>query len=182
MSTDGIHETAIVESGATIGAGTLVWHHVHVRAGASVGTDCTLGKNVYVDTDVHIGDGVKLQNNVSVFAGVTIEDNVFVGPSAVFTNDPRPRANGEDWEIVKTHVHRGASIGANATIVCGTDIGENAMVGAGAVVTRDVEAHALVAGNPARRIGWVCACGKKLGNSAERPEHLQCDDCRAANP
>ena len=180
MSSDGIHETAIVEAGATVGPGTIVWHHVHVRAGAEIGSDCTLGKNVYIDTDVRIGNGVKLQNNVSVFAGVTIEDDVFVGPSAVFTNDRRPRAQSEDWELVKTQVHRGASIGANATIVCGNVIGENAMVGAGAVVTQDVEAHALVAGNPARRIGWVCACGKKLSRGADKPENLQCDDCRAA--
>ena len=154
-----VHPTAIVEAGASLGDGTSVWHHVHIRSGARVGRGCTLGKNVFVDRDVSIGDRVKVQNNVSVYAGVTLSDDVFVGPSAVFTNDRFPRAFAGEWTISPTLVGRGASIGANATIVCGVHIGELAMVGSGAVVTRDVAAHALVTGNPAVISGWVCTCG-----------------------
>ncbi len=172
------HETAIVEPGARVGSGTRVWHHTHVRTDASVGRDCVLGKNVFVDRGVTVGDRVKIQNNVSVYEGVTIGDEVFVGPSATFTNDRLPRATSTDWKIVPTDVRRGASIGANATIVCGVTLGEFCMVGAGGVVTHDVEDHELVVGTPARRVGWVCACGELLTRAQERPSDLRCDACR----
>lgn len=173
-----VHETAVVEPGARIGEGSAIWHHAHVRAGAVVGRDCTIGKNVYVDAGASVGDRSKIQNNVSVYAGVTLESEVFVGPSAVFTNDRAPRAAGE-WEVVPTIVRRGASIGANATIVCGTEIGAYAMVGAGAVVTRSVADHQLVVGNPARHAGWVCACGVVVCREAARPADLRCPACSA---
>jgi len=172
-----LHETAVVEPDACIGAGTRVWHHAHVRTGAIVGAGCVLGKNVFVDAGVRVGDRVKIQNNVSLYTGVTLDDEVFVGPSATFTNDRVPRASASDWEIVPTRVRRGASIGANATIVCGVEIGDFSMVGAGAVVIHDVERHELVVGNPARRIGWVCACGALLSRDVERPDELSCGPC-----
>lgn len=135
-----------------------MWHHAHVREGASIGDDCTLGKNVYVDAGVVIGNRVKVQNNVSVYSGVRLADDVFVGPSAVFTNDRVPRAS-DSWQLSQTTVHQGASIGANATLVAGIEIGAWAMIGAGAVVVRSVGPHELVVGNPAHRLGWVCRCG-----------------------
>ncbi len=173
------HPTAIVEDGAAVGPGTRIWHHAHVRA-AQIGTDCVLGKNVFVDAGVVVGDRVKIQNNVSVYAGVTLEDEVFVGPSAVFTNDRFPRAVNPDWEVVATLVRRGASVGANATIVCGTELGPWSVVAAGAVATRDVAAHELVAGNPARRIGWACRCGRVLSRSTGPfPAGSACGHCGA---
>jgi acetyltransferase-like isoleucine patch superfamily enzyme len=158
------HPTAEVEPGAQIGPGTTLWRLVHVRSNAVVGADCNLGRNVYVDSDVVIGARVKIQNNVSVYKGVTIEDEVFVGPSAVFTNDLRPRAQSPDWQVTPTVIRHGASIGANATLVCGIEVGRYAMVAAGSVVTRDVAPYQLVAGNPARGIGWV----DEAGNVASR--------------
>ena len=157
------HETAIVDDGATIGAGTRVWHWVHVSAGARIGAGCVLGQNVYVGNRVVIGDNVRIQNNVSVYDAVTLEDDVFCGPSMVFTNviNPRAAVSRKD-EYLRTLVRRGATIGANATVVCGHTIGAYAFVGAGAVVTRDVPDHALVTGVPARRTGWMCRCGEKL--------------------
>jgi len=158
-----IHESAIVDDGAVIGSGTKIWHFCHVSSGAQIGEGCSLGQNVYVANDVIIGHGCKIQNNVSLYDGVHLSDDVFCGPSCVFTNDLFPRAQPEHgWEVVPTQVKRGASIGANATIVCGSTIGEYAMVASGAVVTKDVADHALVAGVPARQIGWVCTCGKRL--------------------
>jgi UDP-2-acetamido-3-amino-2,3-dideoxy-glucuronate N-acetyltransferase len=154
-----IHPTAVVEDGAEIGAGTRVWHFAHVRSGARIGERCVLGKSVFVDAGAVIGSSCKVQNFVSVYSGVTLEDEVFVGPSAVFTNDLHPRASGDDWELLPTLVRRGASIGANATILSGLTLGEWAMVGAGAVVTQDVPAHRLVVGNPAKEAGWVCRFG-----------------------
>jgi len=174
-----VHETAIVEPGARVGERTRVWHHAHVRDGAVVGADCTLGRNVYIDVGARVGDRVKIQNNVSVYQGVTLEDEVFVGPSAVFTNDRYPRAEG-DWELVPTIVRSGASIGANSTIVCGVEIGAWAMVGAGSVLTRSVAAHELVVGNPAKRIGWACACGRVAARTDAAPADLRCDVCKAA--
>ncbi len=176
-----IHETAIVEPGARIGTGTHVWHQAHVHDGAAIGRDCVLGKNVFVDATVVIGDRVKIQNNVSVYRGVTLEDEVFVGPSAVFTNDRQPRANNPGWEITPTLVHEGASIGANATIVCGIEIGTWAMVGAGSVVTRSVEPYQLVVGVPARPAGWVCRCGAIVSREAGRPASLECGQCEGAD-
>jgi acetyltransferase-like isoleucine patch superfamily enzyme len=176
-----VHETAIVEPGAVVGDDTSVWHHAHVRSGARVGTGCTLGKNVYIDAGAVVGDGVKIQNNVSVYVGVTLADGVFVGPSVAFTNDRYPRAANDDFTVVPTQVGRGASIGANATIVCGADVGAWALVAAGAVVTRPVEAYALVAGNPARRIAWVCPCGRVASHEDEPSvADPRCKDCRSA--
>ena len=174
-----VHDSAIVEAGAHLGAGTKVWHHAHIRSGASIGPGCTLGKNVFVDAGVVIGSHVKVQNNVSVYAGVTLGDDVFVGPSAVFTNDLLPRAQSESWSIVPTAVGRGASIGANATVVCGRTIGAYAMVGAGSVVTRDVPPHVLVVGNPAHHVGWVCRCGAVVarGNLRAPERDVRCDKC-----
>lgn len=172
-----IDATAIVEAGAVVGDGTRIWHHSHVRAGATVGGRCTLGKNVFVDAGVDIGTKVKIQNNVSVYRGVHLADEVFVGPSAVFTNDRFPRASAPDWEIVDTWVRRGASIGANATIVCGVEIGAWATVAAGSVVTHDVAPHELVAGNPARRLGWVCRCGRVLARTTGPLPATVCTTC-----
>ena len=161
-----IHPTAVVEPGAVVEEGSRIWHFVHVREGAVVGAGTQLGKSVYVDAGARIGARCRIQNFVSVYAGVTLEDDVFVGPSAVFTNDLFPRAGNTEWSLVPTLVRRGASIGANSTIVCGVTIGEWAMVAAGAVVTHDVEAHRLVMGAPAEPRGWVCRCGRRV---ADRP-------------
>ena len=172
---DNVHPTATVEEGARIGTGTSVWHHAHIRRGATVGEGCNIGKNVYIDDGAVVGDRVKVQNNVSVYAGVRLDDDVFVGPSAVFTNDRVPRATG-DWQLSATVVHRGASIGGNATVVAGIEIGEWAMVGAGAVVIRSVAPHEVVVGNPARRIGWVCRCGAVRTREGESGV-VDCGDC-----
>ncbi|MFV0308833.1 MAG: acyltransferase [Desertimonas sp.] len=172
-----VHDTAIVEPGAVVGDGTKVWHHSHLRSGSRLGADCVVGKNVYVDADVTIGDRVKLQNNVSVFVGVTIGDDVFVGPSATFTNDLVPRAFNTDWVVTPTVVEDGASVGANATIVCGTTLGELCMVAAGATVTKSVAPQQLVAGTPARHLGWVCRCGEVVSRSLEPPACLLCPRC-----
>jgi acetyltransferase-like isoleucine patch superfamily enzyme len=170
-----VHETAIVEAGAALGEGTSVWHHAQVREGSVVGRDCTLSKNVFVDKGVKIGDRVRIQNNVSVFAGVTLADDVFVGPSAVFTNDRHPRSHGSAWELARTLVREGASIGANATLVCPVEIGPWAMVGAGAVVTQDVLANQLVIGNPARPAGWCCWCGRIVSRQVSYPDDAVCE-------
>lgn len=172
-----IHPTAIVEDGSLVGEDTAVWHHAHVRSGAVIGRSCNLGKNVYIDDGARVGDRVKIQNNVSVYHGVEIGDDVFVGPSAVFTNDLRPRAHAADWRITATRIRSGASIGANATVICGTEIGENAMVAAGSVVTRTVRPHQLVAGNPARHLGWVCRCGAVISREEQPPASLSCEGC-----
>jgi UDP-2-acetamido-3-amino-2,3-dideoxy-glucuronate N-acetyltransferase len=164
-----IHPTADVEDGADIGDGTKIWHLAHVRSGAIIGSGCVISRNVYVDAGAVVGSLVKIQNNVSVYHGVTIEDEVFVGPCAVFTNDFRPRAQNPDWKVTPTLVRKGASIGANATIVCGIEIGEQAMIAAGSVVTRDVAPNQLVAGNPARHLGWVDKDGNVVSRDAERP-------------
>jgi acetyltransferase-like isoleucine patch superfamily enzyme len=168
------HESTVIEAGAQIGRDTRAWHHAHVRSGAVIGVGCVLGKNVFVDTGAVIGDRSKIQNNVSVYNGVTLGSDVFVGPSAVFTNDLRPRASVEAWTITPTTVEDGASIGANATIVCGTVLGRCSMVAAGAVVIRDVAPHELVAGNPARHLGWVCRCGEVISREALPPADLSC--------
>lgn len=176
-----IHPSAEIEPGARIGAGTKIWRHAHVREGAIVGQGCTIAARVFVDSGVRIGHGVKIQDNVSVYTGVEIDDDVLVGPGAVFTNDLYPRASGE-WRVTPTRVRRGASIGANATIVCGIEIGEGALVGAGAVVTHDVAPFELVGGNPARRLGWVCACGRVLVRTrGPYPSTWTCAHCSRAS-
>ena len=157
-----IHPTAEVSPQASVGEGTRIWHWVQVREGARIGRDCVLGKDVYVDVDVVLGDGCKVENFASIYRGVTLGDRVFVGPHVCFTNDPYPRADPAGWEVVPTRVEAGASIGANATVLCGVTIGKRAMVAAGAVVTKDVPARALVAGVPAKVVGWVCDCGRRL--------------------
>jgi UDP-2-acetamido-3-amino-2,3-dideoxy-glucuronate N-acetyltransferase len=168
------HESAFVDEGAVVGAGTKIWHFCHVLGSARIGPRCVLGQNVYVGKAV-LGENVRVQNNVSIYDGVTLEDHVFCGPSMVFTNvvNPRSEVSRKD-EYRPTLVRRGATLGANSTIVCGVTIGEYAFVAAGAVVRRDVPAYALVAGVPARRIGWMCRCGVKLGAS------LLCEACGAA--
>lgn len=160
-----IHPSAEVSKQTKIGDGTKIWNLAQIRENCEIGKNCNISKNVYIDTKVVVGNGVKIQNNVNVYSGVIIEDEVFLGPSMTFTNDFYPRAFSADWEITKTYVKKGASIGANTTIVCGNIIGEYAMVGAGSVVTKNVPAYALVVGNPARQIGWVCECGHKLDSN-----------------
>jgi UDP-2-acetamido-3-amino-2,3-dideoxy-glucuronate N-acetyltransferase len=157
-----IHDTAIVERGAHIGAETRIWHWVHVLASAHVGDRCSIGQGCFVG-NVVIGDGCRIQNHVSIFDGVTLEPDVFIGPSAVFTNVMHPRANVSRKDTYEpTRICRGASIGANATILCGVVVGAHAMVGAGAVVVDDVKPHAVVVGVPAKQISWACACGETL--------------------
>lgn len=169
------HETAIVDDGVQIGEGTKIWHFSHVLKGSRIGKRCVIGQNVMIGPDVRIGDGCKVQNNVSVYKGITMEDDVFCGPSCVFTNVYTPRAFVERKdEFMPTLVKKGATIGANATILCGTTIGRYAMIGAGAVVKSDVEDYAIVAGVPAKQVGWACRCGVPLkewspGNEAACP-------------
>jgi UDP-2-acetamido-3-amino-2,3-dideoxy-glucuronate N-acetyltransferase len=157
------HETAIIDPGCTIGAGTKIWHFTHIMPNCVIGENCNIGQNVVVSPDVVLGKNVKVQNNVSIYTGVTCNDDVFLGPSMVFTNVINPRsAVNRKSEYAKTHVGKGATIGANATIVCGHNIGKYAFIGAGAVVTKTVPDYALVLGNPARQTGWMSEYGHKL--------------------
>jgi acetyltransferase-like isoleucine patch superfamily enzyme len=162
-----IHPTAEVSPEATVGDGSRVWHWAQIREGARVGRNCIIGKDVYIDAEVVVGDDCKIQNFATLYKGVSLGNRVFIGPHACFTNDMYPRAISPDWKVIPTEVEDGASIGANATILCGTTVGRHAMVAAGAVVTNDVPPHALVAGVPARIIGWVCECGRPLNKKME---------------
>lgn len=178
-----VHPSSAIDEGAKIGSGTKIWHFCHVSAGAKVGSSCSFGQNVFVANRVVIGDGCKIQNNVSLYEGVVLEDFVFCGPSMVFTNvkTPRsafPRNTADDY--YETRVKRGASIGANATIVCGVTVGEWAFIAAGAVVTKDVPAYALMAGVPAKRIGWACQCGETIKPREDDGEAVVAN-CTACN-
>lgn len=162
------HETAVIDEGCSIGAGTRIWHFSHIMPGATLGEGCNVGQNVVISPHVMLGRNCKVQNNVSLYTGVTCGDDVFLGPSCVFTNVTNPRsAVVRRDQYARTHVGRGASIGANATIVCGHDIGDFAFIGAGSVVTKDVPAYALVVGNPARQDGWMSAFGHRLAFDAD---------------
>ena len=177
MSAPFVHESSYVDEGVPVGPGTKIWFFCHVQRGSRIGARVIMGQNVNIDSDVVIGDGVKIQNNVSVYKGVTVEDDAFLGPSCVFTNVLNPRAFVErKAEFRPTRVGRGATVGANATIVCGHDLGEYCMVGAGAVVTKDVKPYALVAGVPARPIGWVCRCGERLALRGDAGACTRCGD------
>jgi len=157
------HETAVIDEGCNIGAGTKIWHFSHVMPNCTLGENCNLGQNVVISPEVVLGKNVKIQNNVSIYTGVTCDDDVFLGPSCVFTNVTNPRSGvNRRGQYDKTHVGKGASVGANATIVCGHDIGQYAFIGAGAVVTKTVPAYALVVGNPAKQIGWMSEYGHRL--------------------
>lgn len=166
-----IHPSAHVSDSAKIGEGTKVWINVQIREDVEIGTDCIISKDVYIDHAVKIGSRCKIQNSVSVYNGVEIEDEVFVGPNVAFTNDKVPRAFNAGWKVTPTLVQRGASIGANATVVCGVVIGHYAMVAAGSVVAKNVPSYALVMGNPARIVGYVCQCGHRLN------DHGLCKAC-----
>lgn len=157
------HETAVIDEGCEVGAGTKIWHFSHIMPDCKIGENCNIGQNVVISPQVVLGNNVKVQNNVSIYTGVTCEEDVFLGPSMVFTNVTNPRsAINRKSEYAKTVVKKGATIGANATVVCGHDIGRYAFIGAGAVVTKDVPDYALVMGNPARQTGWMSEYGHKL--------------------
>jgi sugar O-acyltransferase (sialic acid O-acetyltransferase NeuD family) len=167
-----VHPHGLCES-ADVGKGTRVWAFAHVLSGAVVGEDCNICDHAYVESGARLGNNVTVKNGVLIFEGVTIEDDVFLGPGVVFTNDLRPRSaikKAHD-ELLPTLVRKGATLGAGTVVVCGTTIGQHAFTAAGTVIVRDVPAHALLAGNPARQLGWACKCGEKLGAD------LRCDAC-----
>ena len=170
------HETAIIDEGASIGAGTRIWHWVHICGGAKIGADCTFGQNVFVGNKVTIGNNVKVQNSVSVYDNVTIEDDVFCGPSMVFTNVYNPRSGvSRKNEYKDTLVKRGATIGANATIVCGTTLGKYSFIAAGAVINKNVPDYALMAGVPAKQLGWMSEFGERLDLSLSGIDSTVCE-------
>ena len=165
-----VHESSYVDDGVELGENTKIWHFSHILTGSTIGRNCSIAQNVMIGPDVAVGDNCKIQNNVSLYKGVTLEDGVFCGPSCVFTNVINPRAEVErKSEFRPTVVRRGASIGANATIVCGNELGAYCLIAAGAVVTRNVPAYAVMAGVPARRIGWVSRAGDILGEDLTCP-------------
>jgi UDP-2-acetamido-3-amino-2,3-dideoxy-glucuronate N-acetyltransferase len=169
-----VHGTADLEADVAVGPRTSIWHRAQIRTGARIGADCVIGRDAFIDEGVTLGDRVKVQNAALVYHGVTVEDGVFIGPNAILTNDRYPRAitstgdlaRATDWQVSPIALRYGCSIGAGAVVVAGVDVGRFATVGAGAVVTRTVAPNALVAGNPARRLGWVCDCGQRLTDSA----------------
>ena len=166
-----IHKTAVLDDNIILGNNISIWHFCHVMSGSSIGDNSVLGQNVMIGKSVIVGKGCKIQNNVSVYEGVELEDNVFCGPSCVFTNviNPRTFVNRKN-EFRKTLVKKGASIGANATIICGVTIGSFSLIGAGAVITKDVKNFAIMAGNPAKKIGWISTKGHKLNENLVCPE------------
>ena len=169
------HHTAILDPGCTIGAGSKIWHYSHIMSDVIMGDHCIIGQNVFIADGVRLGNNVKVQNNVSIYSGVICEDDVFLGPSMVFTNVINPRSHiNRKKEFKTTRVAKGASIGANATIICGNDIGAYAFVGAGAVLTKSLNPYALVIGNPAKQIGWICECGIKLAFDNEGSATCNC--------
>ena len=171
-----IHDTAVIDEGATIGDGTKIWHWVHVSSGASIGKNCSLGQNVFVADNVIIGNNVKVQNNVSIYDNVFLEDDVFCGPSMVFTNvyNPRSQVSRKD-EYRDTLVSKGATMGANCTIVCGNSIGKYAFIGAGALINKDVPDFALVVGVPGVQIGWMSMHGERLDLPLEGCASVKCN-------
>ena len=173
------HQTAVIDEGCQIGAGTKVWHFSHIMQNAILGENCNIGQNVVVSPEVILGKNVKVQNNVSIYTGVICDDDVFLGPETVFTNDLQPRAFLDDWKVTKTILRKGCSVGANATIICGNVIGAYSMVGAGAVVTQDVAPFSLVMGNPARIIGMVCKKGHRMDqvNKVNEKVRFLCSIC-----
>jgi len=174
------HESASIDDGADIGAGTKIWHFSHIMPGSKIGKNCNFGQNVVISPMCQIGDNVKIQNNVSVYTGVVLEDDVFCGPSMVFTNVINPRSHIERKdEYMETLVRKGATIGANATIICGHTLGKYCFIGAGTVVTIDVPDYGLVVGNPGRLRGYVCHCGNKLEIevSVENVDPCTCQSC-----
>ena len=188
-----IHATADLEADVSVGAGTSIWHRSQIRDGARIGAECVIGRDVFIDEGVRLGDRVKVQNLALVYHGVTVEDGVFIGPNAILTNDRYPRAitatgelaRADDWTVSPITLRYGCSIGAGAVVVAGIDVGRFATIGAGSVVTRPVPDHALAVGSPARRIGWVCACGQRLvgdDGSPARADHrgaAHCPRCSA---
>ena len=165
-----VHESAYVDSAVSIGKGSKVWHFANILPNTTIGEDCIIGQNVMAGPNVRVGRGSKIQNNVALYRGVVLEEEVFCGPSCVFTNVLTPRAFVErKSEFLETTVKRGATVGANATIVCGNTLGRYCMVAAGAVVTKNVPDYALVAGVPAKQIGWVSRDGEVLDDSLVCP-------------
>ncbi len=183
------HPTAEVSPKAKIGKGTKIWHCAQVREDAEIGENCIIGKNVYIDFSVKIGKNCKIQNNSSVYHGATIEDGVFIGPHCVITNDKRPRAvnpdlslkAADDWTIAKVAIRKGAALGAGTIVVAGASVGEWALTGSGSVVTKDIPPHAMVAGNPAMLLGFVCKCSEKLDKLTEAGEEMRfkCAKCKS---
>ncbi len=178
-----IHATAEVSPKAVIGAGSSIWHYVQIREGAVLGENCIVGKDVYIDFDVKVGNNVKIQNGAYLYHGLTVEDGVFIGPRAVFTNDVYPRAinldgslkGNSDWEVGPIVIRYGASIGCGAIIIPNVTVGRFALVAAGAVVNRSVPDHGLVAGVPARLIGYVCKCGRRMTQQGDSYYCKTCD-------
>jgi UDP-2-acetamido-3-amino-2,3-dideoxy-glucuronate N-acetyltransferase len=165
-----IHESSYVDDPVKIGEGSTIWHFSHVLGEVTIGKNCSIGQNVMIGPRASVGDNCKIQNNVSLYEGVQLEDGVFCGPSCVFTNVTNPRAEiSRKAEFKSTRVGRGATIGANATILCGATLGAYCFIGAGAVVTKDVPDFALMAGVPAKRIGWMSEAGEKLGKNLTCP-------------
>ena len=188
-----VHASAELEAGVSVGPRTSVWNRAVLRSGASLGAECIIGRDAFIDEGVRLGDRVKVQNGALVYHGVTVGNGVFIGPGAILTNDRYPRAvtatgelaRADDWTVSPIELRDGCSIGAGAVVVAGVTVGRFATVGAGSVVTRDVPDYALVAGNPSRRLGWVCACGARLtdskgANAAPNPSpdaSLACPRC-----